>query len=293
MSALHTDATILIVDDEKKGRHLIKSILKQANYSTLEASDGLEALSVMRSEHTDLVVLDIRMPRMDGYKVCQEMRSDESLKWIPVIMLTVMGDTLDRVRGHRLGIDDYMVKPVNPEEFLTRVSSVLKRRRMYEEISMKDSLTGLYNLNFYQKQLDIFAKMAKRTGAEFSIAVADIDGFKAINDTYGHTAGNDVLIEISRVMKNTLRESDIITRYGGDEFTVIFPDLAAPQAAIAVSKLKNAVSSEIFIDKRTRKRIPVTLSIGTATWTRDITDPNKLFDIADRNMYEEKKRASS
>jgi len=289
MAITDTETKILVVDDEQEGRRLIKSILKQANYNVLEAANGVEALEIMRNEHLDLVVLDVNMPKMDGYRVCQEVRADKFLRRLPIILLTVMDETLDKVRGHRLGIDDYMTKPVDPEEFLTRVASVLDRRRLYEEISMTDSLTGLYNINFYKNQIDVFFNMARRSGIVFSIAVIDINMFKLINDTYGHVAGDYVLTRLAEILKKTLRKSDIITRYGGDEFVVIFPDLNSSQMEIAVDKIKKAVASEDFTDERSGKKIPVSVSVGSATWRRDIKDPTELFDIADNKMYRDKK----
>lgn len=289
MAITDTETKILVVDDEQEGRRLIKSILKQANYNVLEAANGVEALEIMRNEHLDLVVLDVNMPKMDGYRVCQEVRADKFLRRLPIILLTVMDETLDKVRGHRLGIDDYMTKPVDPEEFLTRVASVLDRRRLYEEISMTDSLTGLYNINFYKNQIDVFFNMARRSGIVFSIAVIDINMFKLINDTYGHVAGDYVLTRLAEILKKTLRKSDIITRYGGDEFVVIFPDLNSSQMEIAVDKIKKAVASADFTDERSGKKIPVSVSVGSATWRRDIKDPTELFDIADNKMYRDKK----
>ncbi len=280
---------ILIVDDEEAGRKLIKTILSQANYDTYEAPNGEEALRILYQEIPDLIILDIRMPKMDGYQLCYEIRSNISFKNIPVIMLTVMGDTLDKIRGHHLGIDDYITKPFEPEEFLARVGSVLKRRKVYEEISMTDGVTGLYNIHFFKKQLEIFFNMARRNNQEFSLAIIDVNKFKKINDKFGHVVGDYVLKKISAIMKDVLRKTDIITRYGGDEFAIILPKLSNEQAITAMKKLKKKIKNGEFISKKTGAKFNVSISIGVATWENKIINETQLFELADADMYKDKK----
>ncbi len=280
---------ILIVDDEEAGRKLIKTILSQANYDTYEAPNGEEALRILYQEIPDLIILDIRMPKMDGYQLCYEIRSNISFKNIPVIMLTVMGDTLDKIRGHHLGIDDYITKPFEPEEFLARVGSVLKRRKVYEEISMTDGVTGLYNIHFFKKQLEIFFNMARRNNQEFSLAIIDVNKFKKINDKFGHVVGDYVLKKISSIMKDVLRKTDIITRYGGDEFAIILPKLSNEQAITAMKKLKKKIKNGEFISEKTGKKFNVSMSTGVATWENTIINETQLFELADADMYKDKK----
>ncbi len=281
-------AKILVVDDEKDGRRLIKSILTQANYETKEAENGEEAVEKLRREKFDLLILDVQMPKMDGYQVCHEIRNDPLLKRIPVIMLTVMGDTLDRVRGHRLGIDDYITKPFDAEEFLARVDSVLSRRNVYEEMSMLDPLTKLYNLNYFKEQFESIFNLSRRNDNVFSLALIDIDKFKYINDTYGHLAGDYVLKHMAEIMTSTLRKTDIITRYGGDEFTIILPHLGPKQAKIALQKLEDAVEKETFTDQQSGETIDVTISWGISTFNKNYTDAAQMFEKADKNMYKDK-----
>lgn len=280
---------ILIVDDEKESRDIIKGVLKHARYKIEEASNGEQALEKIRKAPPDLVVLDIRMPKMDGYQVCYEIRSDIRIMNTPVIMLTVMGSTVDKITGLHLGIDDYITKPFEPEEFLVRIDSVLKRKKHYEEISMLDNLTGLYNMHFFEKQLEILINMSRRSGQAFSLSVIDVNRFESINNVHGYDVGDYVLKKIAGIMKEALRKSDIITRYEGPEFTIIFPKLNSRQADIAIKKIKDSIKAEEFISPKSGKKISVSVSTGTATWDKHIKDAMQLFDSASAQMYKKKK----
>ncbi|MBN2406194.1 MAG: diguanylate cyclase [Elusimicrobia bacterium] len=279
---------ILIVDDEKESRDIIRGVLKQALYEVEEATNGEEALELMRKDPPDLVVLDVRMPKMDGYQVCYEIRNDITIMNIPVIMLTVMGSTVDKITGLHLGIDDYVTKPFDPEEFLVRIEAILKKKKFYESISMTDGLTGLYNIHFFKKQLDLMFKMAKRTGQEFSLAVLDVNDFKEINDVHGHAVGDYVLKSVADALKEELRKSDIITRYGGDEFTIILPKLNGEQAEHVIRKIQKKIKSREFISPKSEKKFKVTISAGAATWKQELESPAELFEEADERMYEDK-----
>ncbi len=286
------EKNILIAEDDRSIRELLRDILHDENYNVSTAEDGREAIEKVKSETPDLVILDVKMPGIDGYEVCKRIREDSRLKKVPVIFLTVMKNTSDRIKGHKLGVDDYITKPVEPEEFIARVKSVLSRRDVYEEISMTDSLTGLYNINFYKKQIQWFFKMAKRNKRVFSIAVADVNGFKKINDEHGHKTGDYVLKKLADLLKKNLRESDVVVRYGGDEFVIIFPDLGSTQVRVVSDKIKEVVESEKFIYNNSGKAVPVSLSVGTATWDSESESPDKLFEKADKNMYEDKNKCN-
>ncbi|MGB2879775.1 MAG: diguanylate cyclase [Candidatus Omnitrophota bacterium] len=280
---------ILVVDDEAEILDLLDRVLKKAGYKVTTALNGEEALEKISKETPSLILLDIMMPVMDGIEVKNKLNEDSSTASIPVIFLTSRSTISDKVKGFNLGIDDYITKPFEFKELLARVTSALSRREYYEEISMTDGLTGLYNIHYFKKEFKLFFDIAKRYKKTFSLAIVDVDDFKKINDTYSHAVGDFVLKKVSSVIKETLRKSDIITRYGGDEFVVIFPESNREQSARAMERVKEKIEGKEFIFEDTGAGISFTISTGIAAFREDFENEIQLFEAADEDMYREKK----
>lgn len=281
---------ILVADDERQFVDLMKILLESKGYQVLAAYDGHECIEVAKTEKPDMILLDILMPEMTGLEVKEVLDEDISTATIPVVFLTAKGSVKEKVEGLKKGIDDYITKPFEADELIARIQAIMQRRKFYEKISMTDGLTGVFNVQYYKKQIKTFFAVAKRYKQVFSLAIIDIDKLKYINDKYGHPAGDFALRIVADALKTTLREADIITRYGGDEFAVILPNSSEKQTLIALDRIKLKINGKKFLFGEKKLPIPISISTGCAEYGDGITSEDKLFELADTSMYEDKKK---
>ncbi len=280
---------ILVVDDEEDLVKVLYKRLSGAGYTVFRAPGGKDIFQLIRDVMPDLILLDIMLQEIDGMQIKAKLNEDITTAHIPVIFLTVRNEISTKVNGFRLGAEDYVTKPFNMELLLARINSALSRIDFYREVSMKDGLTGLYNISFLKEQITIFFNMAKRYKKTFSVAIIDIDNFKQINDTYGHAAGDFVLKNFSSIAKQTLRKSDIITRYGGDEFIILMPEADNEQATRMIERLKDNIKGKVFVFQDGVSEITFSISAGIATYDDVFTEWPRIFELADARLYEDKK----
>jgi diguanylate cyclase (GGDEF)-like protein len=205
---------ILIVDDDQDIARILRFRLERKGFDCILAGDGLEALELLDTHHPDLVLLDVMMPKMDGFTTCREIRKRNAWTRIPVIMLTAKGDTSDKVSGITEGADDYVVKPFEFDELLARIQMIL--RRTLENMSA-NPLTGLPGNHVISRQIDAAIAAAK----PFAACYADLDHFKAYNDEYGFEAGDQVIKKVAEILAGVLREkarASFLGHIGGDDF---------------------------------------------------------------------------
>jgi len=277
---------VLIVEDDPEGRAILKALLQEKNFTVLEAATGKEGLRLFQQEKPDLVILDIGLPDLDGLEVCRRLRKIRHTWLTPIIFLTGRDTLTDKLAGLREGVVDYITKPYQPQELLQKVENTVRMTAEYRKVSTTDGLTGVNNYNSFQEQLHHHFQLARRYGTKFSLLLADIDGMKEINDAHGHLCGDLAIRETARRLKKFSRRTDLVFRYGGDEFALILP-LTDEAAAEKLLKRLREKTDEFKIS--CKRKVLVKLSFGLATFTPELRDEKVLFARADRKLYREKR----
>jgi diguanylate cyclase (GGDEF)-like protein len=293
---------ILVADDEPVNLALIKRRLEWEEYRVETAEDGGQAVEAARRALPDLIILDVMMPVLDGLQACRLLKGDPATRDIPVIFLSALDDTDTKVSGLALGANDYVSKPFRVEELLARVRVAIRMKRERDrlrqraeelrrsaeaasEMSMTDALTGLLNRYGLQRALQRELAESRRYARPLSCLLLDVDFFKAVNDTYGHAAGDTALAQAARVLAESVRGSDVVCRYGGEEFLVLAPETGAEGARALAEKIRLAFSSRLFGDSG--RVFPLTLSVGVAQLGPSESG-NDMIARADEALYHAK-----
>jgi diguanylate cyclase (GGDEF)-like protein len=290
-------AKILLIDDSRLVAHVAKAMLTKRGHEVVLAEDGMAGLEAAKFQGPDLILLDLIMPVMDGYQVCQGLKEGESTQEIPVIMLTSKAEPADKVKGLEMGAVDYVTKPFDEAELVARVSIHLRLKELYEtvqeknrqlqEMANKDGLTGLYNHRFFHEQLSKDFLRARRYHEFLSCVLLDIDYFKKFNDTHGHQTGDVVLSTLGRVIEESIRDSDLAARYGGEEFALVLYHTDTPGAYQVAERLRQMVEDREVHDKD--NVLHVTISVGVATFpSQHIENSKALIECADKALYKAK-----
>jgi len=292
------DFRIAIVDDDAAIRRLVRLFLKRSGYDTIEFSTGSEAREQLMKTPWDLVILDRRLPDMDGVMLAQELKSHPEFKTRFIIMLTGEDDQADKVEGLDLGADDYVTKPFQYPELLARIRAgkrivdlqkeLLDTNKRLELLSITDGLTNLYNHRYFQDELGRAFDESARYGRPLSLAIVDLDFFKKVNDNYGHAVGDEVLKGVSKIFRESIRSTDLAARYGGEEFAMMMPETDVQDAIAFAQKLRTLVESTPI---RTQAGpIHLTVSIGVATVPHpNIHAAKELIVAADEALYRAKR----
>lgn len=256
---------VLIIDDSPVTLALAQARLRDENLDVLCANGGIEGLAKARKERPDLILLDLSMPDLSGYDVCEQLKSDPVLDSIPIIFLTAADSVEDKVRGLDMGAVDYVAKPFDPVELSARVRAALRVKRLQDLLSLRaqlDPLTELWNRQAMDNRLRQEWARASRHEEVLSFMMMDIDHFKSVNDQFGHPAGDRVLCALTRVLTAQCRESDMPCRYGGEEFAVILPNTRCTEAANLADRCREEIE-KLSLPAQDRV-IRVTASFGVA-----------------------------
>jgi len=248
MSETHKQ-TILIVDDLRTNALALAKILK-SEWAVKTAFDGPSALKMaVEDPLPNIILLDVQMPGMDGYEVCKRLKQSPETRDIPVVFITALNDHKDEAYGLGLGAVDYIVKPVNEPIVKARIrnhvalqqarSDLALKNEELEQLAIRDTLTGLYNRRKLDTSFAREVERAARYGRPLSVIMVDVDYFKAVNDTHGHPVGDAVLIETARLLQAALRTSDILGRWGGEEFLIICPETPIETAVPLAERLRS------------------------------------------------------
>jgi len=281
---------ILVVDDILVNIQLLIAALEK-DYEIIPAANGKEAIRIAHSENKpDLVLLDVMMPEMNGYEVCQWLSEDSETKDIPVIFLTAMREVEDEEYGLKLGAVDYITKPFSIPIVKLKVKNQLaikKYENQLKENSRTDPLTGIANRRRFDETFEVELRRARRMGTCFSVLIADIDHFKNYNDAYGHLAGDDCLCLVAGIIRDSLRRpADLAARWGGEEFVCLLPDTDRKGAAVIGEMIRQAVMDLAIPHKDSKVAEVVTVSIGSVTSDpKEESDYEKLMERADQALY--------
>jgi len=231
----------------------------------LHARDATEGMAQAIAASPDLILLDLDMPGTDGMTLCRQLKADLTLAHIPVIFLTGTLDTATKVQAFDLGAVDYVTKPFDAVELKARVRAALRTKRYHDLLVTKaqiDALTGLWNRGRFNVQLASELSALERHGHPVSLLLLDIDHFKSINDRFGHPFGDLVLQRVARVLTDASRETDVVCRYGGEEFAVILRHTEAAGARVIAERMRGTIEAEVFLAGQ--QSVPVTASFGVA-----------------------------
>jgi len=283
-------ACILVVDDDRATRFALRNVLEEEGYVVVEAHDGSNALDRCRERTPDLILMDARMPVMDGFSACQFIKEHEEYAHIPVLIITGLEDDDSIERAFAVGATDYVSKPLNFSVLRRRIAHLMNASRAehtMRRLAYSDALTGLPNRVQFTNQLNRLLQARRDQGESVAVMFIDIDRFKLINDTLGHDAGDMLLKIVAERVSGAVRENDLVARLGGDEFTIIIDNVDSREvlATIARKICQAFTRPVVFLDRE----IFITLSIGISTFPHDASDLASLMKHADTAMFHAKR----
>jgi diguanylate cyclase (GGDEF)-like protein len=280
---------VLVVDDDPDKRMILTVALEMAGYEVRTANDGESGLSAVESYQPDLIVTDVMMPKMDGYELARRVRANPLTRFIPIIIQTAArSEAQDARRGAEVGALGYITDPLDIDLLLARVRTLLDFKGYLdtcEEAAFTDHLTGLANRRRFERQLEREVTRTLRYGRPFCLLLLDIDHFKAVNDSFGHEAGDEAIRQLAKTLQAGTRGIDLAARIGGEEFAVLLTETGFEGGAEVAERLRHAIREE---------EIPtvgrITASFGVAEFPACAQTGRELLMVADAAMYEAKRQ---
>lgn len=294
---LEEQAHVLLVDSRAASQErIIKSLKPIAEVFAM--SDPQAAVFEAAENTFDLIIVNSNLDDYDPLRLCSQIRSLERTRFIPILLITEQGDEQMIIRSLDLGVNDYIVRPLDPNELVARALTQVRRKRYNDrlrnsvrqtiELAVTDGLTGLHNRRYLDTHLRTLFARAKVRGRPLTICITDIDRFKQVNDVYGHDAGDEVLKEFAGRIRSMVRGADLACRFGGEEFVVVMPDTPAEVAATVAERLRGMIEARPFQLRSGETPLMLTASMGIATIGPRVETPEQLLKQADRALYEAK-----
>lgn len=282
---------ILIVDDVTTNLKCAAEVL-QDYYKLSMAKSGAQAINFLQKAKPDLILLDIRMPEMDGYETLEIIKANPETANIPVVFLTVDDQRESEIKGLKMGAMDFILKPFEPGVMLSRIDKILQIEDLRKNLSIstrKDVLTGLWNRKYIEEDIEQYLSVGNEKGVFF---IFDIDNFKQVNDTYGHIMGDAVLVRFADILKSGVGSRDVSARIGGDEFVVFLKGEYSSEeireyCSMVIERMEHEVSECIGQD------VVMTVSIGVAIAPEDGADYISLCSKADKALYHVKQNGKN
>ncbi|MBC8238307.1 MAG: diguanylate cyclase [Helicobacteraceae bacterium] len=291
-------STVMICDDSQLSRLQVRQLIVQQNLPYIEVKDGQEAYDYVIKDKLkiNLLMTDVNMPKMDGVNLIRHIRHHHTNNELPVLAFSSAGKASMVAQLLKTGANDYISKPINNEEFLTRLNISLDQSRLHAEnqqliqnlkmMSETDFLTKLYNRSYFYRAIKLIQTQSKRHKQAYGVLMLDIDHFKIINDTHGHEAGDMALISLSKTLLETARESDIICRWGGEEFLILIPNTNADELSGFAQRIRTTIESSPI---KHENSFNLTVSIGISISTdNNVDDVDNVIFNADNKLYKAK-----
>jgi two-component system cell cycle response regulator len=289
---------VLIVDDRKNSYERIVETLSAEHTVDVEP-DPNEALFHAAEGNYDLVIVSLGLQNFDGLRLCSQIRSLERTRNVPILAVSEADNNARLLRGLEIGVNDYLIRPIDKNEMLARVRTQIKKKRYTErlrdnvqmsiEMAITDALTGLFNRRYMETHLGMLMEQAASRGKPLAALILDIDYFKAINDTHGHDAGDDVLREFALRIRKAIRNIDLACRYGGEEFVIVMPETDMAVATMVAERLRRRIASEPFTIAQGARNLEVTISIGIGAIATPDDTAAAMLKRADLALYRAKR----
>jgi diguanylate cyclase (GGDEF)-like protein len=287
---------ILVVDDDPMVREVVVESIRAAGYDVDECGDGQEALDKNAARAYDLIVTDMRLPGMDGLTLIKKLKSEKS--GTDVLVITGYGSIENAVECMKAGALEYLIKPFTVDQIQVAVHKAVHHRELrrkalerefYRELSYVDALTGVRNRRYFDEALETEVQKALRHGTSLVLLMIDIDDFKLYNDLNGHQKGDEALKEMGQLFMHACRGYDIVTRYGGEEFAILFPGATEQNAMELSRRIVTSVRKTKFDGAHLLPSGGLTVSVGVACFPRDADTAQNLIRCADEALYDAKK----
>ncbi|MEO8342879.1 MAG: diguanylate cyclase, partial [Gallionella sp.] len=275
---------VMIVDDSVALTAYHTAILEQAGMTVKAVNNPFHVIDALDFA-PDLILIDLYMPECNGTDLAKVIRQLDAFVSIPIVFLSAENDLDKQLFAMGLGGDDFLTKPIQPPHLISSVTSRIRRSMMLRSFMVRDSLTGLLNHTAIKDQLEGEVAWVIREKKPLSFAMVDIDNFKLVNDSYGHPVGDRVIKSLSRLLKQRLRTSDLVGRYGGEEFAIVLVNADGPTALKVLDTIRDDFSQLRHLADG--QDFPVTFSCGIASVSQ-FSDITKLSDAADKALYKAK-----
>lgn len=315
-------AAILLVDDDPSSLGVLVDSLEDNGFETYVARSGKGALRQIEHGLPDLILLDVRMPGMDGFETCRHLKANDTTKDIPVIFMTALSETIDKVKGLEAGGVDYITKPFDIAELLARVKMHLELQRYREELkhyiqelertnaalehtnqalresqeqlqiaARTDPLTQLPNRRDIIEKIGYERIRFERSKKSFALIVGDIDDFKQFNDTYGHDCGDFILVTVANLMRSSIRKQDQLARWGGEEFLFLLPETNLEGGRVVAEKIREKIASHVYMFQG--QDLSVTMTFGVSVFDKNALSIDGCIKSADQALYRGKEEGKN
>jgi two-component system, cell cycle response regulator len=288
------DGRIMLVDDRERSAERMIAALETEHHVQRQADPARALLDVPDGDF-DLMIVSLNLDGADGLRLCSQVRSLDRTRHLPIMVVVEPGEESRLLRGLDMGVNDYILRPVDPNELLARVRTQIKRKRYTDflrtrleetvEMAILDPLTALHNRRYMTSHLRTLFEESAQRGNPLSVLVLDIDHFKAINDSHGHDAGDSVLREFAMRLKRNIRGIDLACRLGGEEFVVVMPDTDLPKAYLVGERLRQCIATAPFYAGEAIGGLDVTASVGVAALEFPEDTPEVILKRADQALY--------